>query len=162
MKKTFVAILLLSFPLIVSAETFQTVGDVLSYVLGLVNDYFIPLLVAIALAIFFYRNAVFLAKKDELASKPEAKWYLFWAVIAFFVMISVWGLVGILADAFGVRNVIPQLNTGSGGSTSLPPCSIARPGVPCDEGTDPLPCGIARPGDPCTGDEDEPFIPPWE
>jgi hypothetical protein len=34
---------------------------------------------------------------------------MFWGIIAFFVMVSIWGLVALLRDTFGVNNVIPQL-----------------------------------------------------
>lgn len=159
MKKT-LSVLILFTPTIALAEQFQNLGDVLEWLLALVNDYFIPLLVAIALLAFFWRNIVALAKKDELVQKAEIKWYLFWGVIALFVMVSVWGLVGILADAFGIRNAIPQLDTGSGGE-NLPPCSIAAPDTPCDPGDggtgNLLPCTIAAPGDPCT--PNDPFDP---
>lgn len=133
MKKT-LGILIVLTPAIVSAQQFQNLGDVLEWLLALVNDYFIPLLVAIALLAFFWRNIVALAKKDELVQKAEIKWYLFWGVIALFVMVSVWGLVGILADAFGIRNAIPQLDTGSGaegdGGEECDP--EADPSEPCD------------------------------
>lgn len=112
--KYFFSTLAVLTPMGVFAAEFQNLGDVLAWLLGLVNDYFIPLLVSLALLAFFWRNIVALAKKDELASKAETKWYLFWGVVALFVMVSVWGLVGILADAFGIKNVVPQLNTGSG------------------------------------------------
>jgi|GEM_PF-497486 len=132
--KFFFSILLLTLPLVTFGAEFQTLNDVLEWLLNLVNSYFVPLLVAIALLAFFWRNIVALAKKDELATKPEMKWYLFWGVIALFVMVSVWGLVGILTDIFGIDNVVPQLNTGSGdtGGDTTPCGPEADPEVPCD------------------------------
>lgn len=147
----FVSLLVL--PAIVSADTFQNLNDVLEWVLNLVNDFFIPLLVALALLAFFWRNIVSLAKKDELVAKAEARTYLFWGLIALFVMVSVWGLVGILADALGIRNAIPQLNTSGGSTTTLPPCETPRTGAPCDEGSTIPPCTPGQSG-PCTN--------PWD
>lgn len=122
-----------SLPVMVFGAEFQNIGDVLKWLLDLVNDYFIPLLVAIALLAFFWRNIVALAKKDELVQKAEIKWYLFWGVIALFVMVSVWGLVGILTDIFGINNVVPQLSTGSGDNEDTTPCDPeANPEEPCD------------------------------
>ncbi len=111
----------------------KTLGDVLDLAMSTVNDFLIPFLVSLALLAFFWRNIVSLFKKDELVSKAESKWYLFWGVIALFVMLSVWGLVGILADAFGIKNVVPQLGSGNngGGGSNLPPCGIALPGTDC-------------------------------
>lgn len=145
-------------PQLANAQTFRTLGDVLDWLLNLVNDFFIPLLISFALLAFFWRNIEALRKKDEIVQKAEVKWYLFWGIIALFVMVSVWGLVGILADAFGIRNAAPQLDTGDGSSGSgLPPCGIARDGVPCDDGDggtgNLLPCSIARPGDDCIPDD---------
>lgn len=123
---------LFALPLVAQAEI-RNLGDVLAWVLNIVNVYFIPLLVSLAILAFFWRNIVALAKKDELVSKAETKWYLFWGIIALFVMVSVWGLVGILADALGIKNVVPQLNTGGNNSGgNLPPCGISAPGTPCD------------------------------
>lgn len=134
MKNFFISILLL-IPALASAQQFQNLGDVLEWVLSLVNSYFIPILIGLALISFFWRNVVALAKKDELAQKAEIKWYLFWGVIALFVMVSVWGLVGILADTFGIQNAVPQLDTGSGGNGDQgnEECGPeADPSEPCD------------------------------
>ena len=127
---------LFALPLVALAEI-KNLGDVLAWVLNIVNVYFIPLLVSLALLAFFWRNIVALAKKDELVSKAETKWYLFWGIIALFVMVSVWGLVGILADALGIKNVVPQLNTGDNSGGNLPPCAIAAPNTPCDNNGNP-------------------------
>ena len=141
MKKILSALILFT-PTLASGQQFQNLNDVLEWVLSLVNSYFIPLLIAIALISFFWRNIVALAKKDELVQKAEIKWYLFWGVIALFVMVSVWGLVGLLADAFGIRNAIPQLDTGSGGNGD-------QGNEECDPEADPSePCDIIfTPGD---------------
>ncbi|MEK7143703.1 MAG: hypothetical protein AAB756_02635, partial [Patescibacteria group bacterium] len=58
--------------------------------------------------------------------RKEGKQFMIWAVIALFVMISVWGLVGVLADAFGIRVGIPRFPTG--GYTPSSDC-VARYGV---------------------------------
>lgn len=150
MKYFFFSFSFLFLPTIVFGQAFQDLGEVLDWVLALVNDYFLPLLIALAMLAFFWRNIISLTKKDELASKAEAKWYIFWGIIALFVMVSVWGIVGILADAVGIKNVVPQLDTG-GGST-LPPCGTPRI-EPCDGG-DPLP--------PCTPGEVRPCANPWD
>ncbi len=137
--KYFLSLSLLALPLVAQAEI-KNLGDVLAWILNIVNVYFIPLLVSLALLAFFWRNIVALAKKDELVSKAETKWYIFWGIIAIFVMVSVWGLVGILADALGIKNVVPQLNTGSNGTgaeSSLPPCDLSTLGEPCDT-TEPI------------------------
>lgn len=111
MKKNFIlAVLLL--PQYTHAQGFNNLNDVLDWVLNLANNFFIPFLLALAILAFFWRNIVALAKKDELVQNANVKWYLLWAIIALFVMVSWKGLVGILAESFGIDRAIPQLNTG--------------------------------------------------
>ena len=125
---------LFALPLVAQAEI-RNLGDVLAWVLNIVNVYFIPLLVSLALLAFFWRNIVALVKKDELVSKAETKWYLFWGIIALFVMVSVWGLVGILADALGIKNVVPQLNTGDNpNDVNIPGCGVLADPETCNPG----------------------------
>lgn len=124
-------------PAIVYGQEFKNIRDVLNWLLGLVNDYIVPLLIALAVLAFWWRNIIALFKKDELAQKAEMKWYLFWGVIAIFVMVSIWGLVGILADAFGVKNAVPQLNTGinntgSGRTTRCSNGRVVQNNEPCE------------------------------
>ena len=39
----------------------------------------------------------------------DGKKLMFWGGIALFVMFSVWGLVGILRNTFGIENFIPKV-----------------------------------------------------
>ena len=42
--------------------------------------------------------------------KEKGKQFMLWGVIALTVMVSVWGLVGVLSSTFGVRSlIIPQV-----------------------------------------------------
>lgn len=72
----------------------------------------LPILVTIALLVFFWglikyiRNA---GTKPEEAS--QGKNIMIYGVIALFVMVSVWGLVGFIGDALGIRE---------GGTISVP------------------------------------------
>ncbi len=59
--------------------------------------------------IFVYGVMKYIANGADEAKREEGRKFMLWGIIAFFVMISVWGLVGILRDTFGVHNVIPQL-----------------------------------------------------
>lgn len=90
---------------------FNNLSDVLDWVLNLANNFFIPFLLSLAVLAFFWRNIVALAKKDELVQNANLKWYLFWGIIALFVLVSWQGLVGILTESFGIDKAIPQLNT---------------------------------------------------
>jgi len=64
----------------------------------------IPLLVAVAVLIFIYGVLKYiLAGTDDAAKRTEARGFMIWGIVAIFVMVSVWGLVGILSKASGVE-----------------------------------------------------------
>lgn len=83
---------------------FQSVSKVLAIL--------IPVLVALAVAVFFWGLVRYLwtsASNPDAAS--ENKKIMYWGVIAIFVMVSLWGLVLFIGKA---------LNIGQGGSVPLP------------------------------------------
>lgn len=89
----------------------STLKDILCYVSGLINDAVIPLIFAVA-TVFFIWGAVkfFIISAGEEAQREQGKQFMFWGIIALAVMLSVWGLVGILTSTFGVDgSVLPQV-----------------------------------------------------
>lgn len=42
--------------------------------------------------------------------RKQGKQYMIWGIIALFVMVSIWGLVAILTNTFGIKLLIPQLS----------------------------------------------------
>jgi len=65
----------------------------------------IPVIVGLMLLVFFWGLAKFIFRVggDEKAV-DEGKRIMLWGVVALFVMVSVWGLVNFLVDAFGFNN----------------------------------------------------------
>ena len=53
------------------------------------------LAVALALLFFFWGLAQFILKSGDAASHEEGKNKMVWGVIALFVMVSIWGIVGL-------------------------------------------------------------------
>lgn len=68
---------------------------------GRLLDQTIVLLVGIALLVFFWGLTKFLYKGSEKAIE-EGKNIMVWGVIALFVMVSVWGLVGFVGRTLGI------------------------------------------------------------
>jgi hypothetical protein len=68
-------------------------------------------MVAIALAVFFFRIAVSIYKVGSSSKAvDEGKTLLFWGLVALFVVISIWGIVGIFTNTvFETNPGIPQL-----------------------------------------------------
>ncbi|MFA5841072.1 MAG: pilin [Candidatus Paceibacterota bacterium] len=93
---------------------------VLSYVTCIINNSIIPLIFALATVMFVW-GAVnfFIINADEEAKRAQGKQFMVWGIIALAVMLSVWGLVGILTSTFGINgNILPQVRPpGSSSST---------------------------------------------
>lgn len=82
----------------------------LDYATCIINKSVIPLIFALALAMFVWGVVQFVINSDEEAKKEKGKQFMLWGIIALTVMISVWGLVNILGDTFGVNTgFIPQV-----------------------------------------------------
>ena len=90
-------------------SSFRTIADILNFVVCLISKSVIPLLFMFALALFIYGVVNYLIHADDSAKRTEGSKFMLWGVIALFVMLSVWGLVGIIRNTFNVKNVIPQL-----------------------------------------------------
>lgn len=104
-------------PIAVGGENCTLEGKValknlLCYATKLINDSVIPLIFAVATA-FFIWGAVkfFIINSDEEAKREQGKQFMIWSIIAFTVMLSIWGLVKIVGGTIpGVNtSVLPQV-----------------------------------------------------
>lgn len=79
----------------------------------ILTDIFTPL-IALIIGLAFVTFLWGIYKYVSTASnegKAGAKETIIYGLVGLFVMLSVWGLVKILTETFGVGNVIPQLQT---------------------------------------------------
>lgn len=76
-------------------NTLQTIGSLVRTAL--------PIVVGIALLGFFWGLAQFIFAAGDEKKKDAGKRHMIWGVIGLFVMVSVWGLVGFLANVTGVQ-----------------------------------------------------------
>lgn len=67
-----------------------------------VLDLLIPITFALALLFFFYGLADFIRTASE-KTKEEGKNRMKWGIIALFVMISIWGIIGYIGDSLGIK-----------------------------------------------------------
>lgn len=64
----------------------------------------------ITLTVLFFLFGLFkLVISSDGDSRSEARGYVAWGIVALFVMVSVWGLVNILARSFNLNNSTPPL-----------------------------------------------------
>ncbi|PCI20191.1 hypothetical protein COB64_02675 [Candidatus Wolfebacteria bacterium] len=113
-KVTALALFMMAFiPMLASA---QTVGSILFKVSELLNT-IIPILITLAVIYFIYGVIQYVTAKDE-DKQAEARKVIVSGIIGIFVIVSIWGLVSLVARTFGI---------GSGLDPSL--------GIPCVPGT---------------------------
>jgi len=75
-------------------NTLETINDLLSQV--------IPILMIIATIAFIWGIIKYIMAGGDEEGVQTAKGYMLWSIIALAVMVSVWGIVGVLVDTFGV------------------------------------------------------------
>jgi hypothetical protein len=90
----------------------KNIGDLFHFVTCLIEVSIIPLMFAIAVLVFIYGVVKFIGT-EESAEKEDGRQFMIWGIVALAVMFSIWGLVTILGNTFGVSNVIPQLPIGA-------------------------------------------------
>jgi hypothetical protein len=120
MKKLSYAVLSL-FPSLVLAQTgttipsagspqltgIQTLIESIRRIVGIA----LPVVVGLALLGFFWGLMKFIFSAGNEEAKDEGKRIMIYGIIALFVMVAVWGLVGFIAGALGV---------GTGGTANVP------------------------------------------
>ena len=81
----------------------NTICQVAQNLLYLINNVLVPVLFALAFIVFLWgiAKAYIFSGGDEEAVKQGHK-LLLWGIIAFVVMISIWGIVNVVANTFGL------------------------------------------------------------
>ncbi|HUY62760.1 MAG TPA: hypothetical protein VMV50_03160 [Candidatus Paceibacterota bacterium] len=82
-----------------------TVGicQVANTILYLINGVFVPVLFAVAFIVFLYGVAkAYIFSGGDPGEVEKGHKLILWGIIAFVVMISLWGLVNVVANTFGL------------------------------------------------------------
>ena len=66
-------------------------------------DLAVQVLIAAAVVLFLYGVVKYIASGEDETKRKEAKNYIIYGIVGLFVMVSVWGLVGILTGTFGTN-----------------------------------------------------------
>lgn len=93
----------ISFSFSTGNTCFGGICQVASTILYLINDVAVPLIFAVAFIVFLYgiAKAYIISQGDPEAVKQGHQLVL-WGIIGFVVMISIWGLVNVVASTFGL------------------------------------------------------------
>ncbi len=77
-----------------------------------ISERIIPILIAVAVLFFMGNVVVSMTKNDQEAERTKLNAYLRWGIVALFVILTVFSLVGLVTGSlFGTRAVIPQFQT---------------------------------------------------
>ena len=87
------------FPMVAMAQT--DAADIVDTIGGLITS-ITPIIVALALLYFFWGLAKYVLSAGDEDKKTEGRNVMIWGIIALFVMVSVWGLVQVVASTLGV------------------------------------------------------------
>ncbi len=79
------------------------IGCIASTVIYLINSVLVPVLFAVAFIVFLYGIAqAYIFSKGDAGKVEEGHKLLLWGIIGFVVMVSLWGLVNVVANSFGL------------------------------------------------------------
>ena len=100
------------------AAGFGGVGDLVKTFIDFINGYLVPAVFALAFFMFLWGMFKFFFLSGASEEGREAgKQLMLWAVIAFVMMVSIWGLVEVVAGGFGFNDptppVLPKVPTGA-------------------------------------------------
>lgn len=79
------------------------IGCVADTVIYVINSVLVPVLFAVAFIVFLYGVALkYIFSAGDTAKVSEGHKLILWGLIAFVVMISLWGLVNVVSNTFGL------------------------------------------------------------
>ncbi len=86
----------------------DSITGLIHWVICLITDSIMPLLVTAGIAYFIYGVIRYVIAGDS-KEREEGKQLMIWGIIGLFAIVSMWGLVKLLAATFNISFVIPQL-----------------------------------------------------
>lgn len=108
-KTALFATMLLFFPVFAYAQespNLEYFNDAI-IAIGELVELLIPLAIAIGLLLFIWGIVQFIAHSGDEEAKETGKRRMVWGIFALFVIVSVWGLVDLLAEIVGVEQGTP-------------------------------------------------------
>lgn len=75
----------------------------------IINRFLIPLLFGVAILMFIWGVVQFIAHADNEEKRTQGRNFMVYGIISLFVMVTIWGLVNVLSNTFGIKTFIPQL-----------------------------------------------------
>lgn len=116
-----------------------TLEDYFKLFILVINRTLIPAIFALAFLVFiFYIYKFFIAGGSSDENRKKGREFLLWSILAFGIMISIWGIVNVLVNTFGFgygqsRPQLPTFgdtsnNSGASGNVIITPSPAINPG----------------------------------
>jgi predicted PurR-regulated permease PerM len=87
----------------------QNIGGLFDSVIGVINDYLIPLAIALAVLYFLWGILKYITSGGDEEARKTAINTIIYGIIILFVMVSVWGLVNLLRGSVSLNTSQPNL-----------------------------------------------------
>lgn len=81
-------------------ENFGEIGGFIDRITTFINNTIIPLVFAISLVVFIWGMFRYFIHKGA-EDREQGKQLAIWAVVAFVLMVSIWGIVNLIANGLG-------------------------------------------------------------
>lgn len=128
MIKKFIVVVSSFLPSLALAQAFQTtldtsdgtIGGIMATVFQIIN-FLVPIGIALGIVYFIFTVIKYITAKDE-EQKGTYKGAMVYAIIGLFVITSIWGLVSVLNNTFGIQQ--------GGGIGQQTPCIYDNPTIP--------------------------------
>lgn len=78
--------------------------------IGSIVEYLIPLMVSIAVLLFLWGIVKFIANAGDETARSAGKSLMIWGMVAIFVMVSFWGIIGYVQESLGLTGA-PVIST---------------------------------------------------
>lgn len=88
--------------------TERTIRCIILDITDLIRGPIVALLWAALTAAFLYGLVTYMYRGGDEKKRKEGIQFMVWSVVAFFVMISIWGLVNLLGATFNLSNIAPE------------------------------------------------------
>ncbi|KND50791.1 MAG: hypothetical protein AB202_00055 [Parcubacteria bacterium C7867-007] len=92
-------------PFIAFAQNVNSVQDLASFIISLINNVAVPLVFALAFIVFIWGVfRYFILGGSDPKKRDEGRQLMIWGIVGFALMVSVWGLVRILTGSVNLNN----------------------------------------------------------
>jgi hypothetical protein len=87
-----------------------TLGNIINWASCTLIKSVVPFLITLAVVGFIWGMIQYFLNPENEEKRKAGKSFMLWGIISLFAIVSMWGLVGVLSNTFGVKTLLPQLS----------------------------------------------------